>query len=312
MTGETLQNCPICERTRAKVAPFGARDASVFECPVCGKFAATRPMLVNLAPIEDRRLLRYLSVHTRRESEAGRMALLKTDWSDFAYPHSLVPLSQRIRRLLEVLRDRTKIAGEEAFFSHLLDYPLIGSPAPEEARFLSGHLVEAGKIEGGQNFQWRITVKGWEELEATGAGGVKGRAFVAMSFCEELTEAFDHGILPAVTDCGLPTPVRVDREEYNEKICDRIIAEIRQAQFLIADFTYHRAGVYFEAGFALGIGRPVIWMCREDEIEKAHFDTRQYNHITWKTPDELRRRLCERILATIPYAAELRAGAGAG
>jgi hypothetical protein len=44
---------------------------------------------------------------------------------------------------------------------------------------------------------------------------------------------------------------------------------------------------------------PVIFTCRKDAIDKVHFDTRQYNHIVWETPEELRDRLAKRISATI-------------
>ena len=35
---------------------------------------------------------------------------------------------------------------------------------------------------------------------------------------------------------------------------DRIIAQIRASKFVVADFTRNRGGVYYEAGFALGLG----------------------------------------------------------
>jgi nucleoside 2-deoxyribosyltransferase len=68
----------------------------------------------------------------------------------------------------------------------------------------------------------------------------------------------------------------------------------------VADFTLHKAGVYFESGFALGLGIPVIWTCREDELVKTHFDTRQYNHVVWKDEQDLFEKLKRRIEATIP------------
>ena len=68
----------------------------------------------------------------------------------------------------------------------------------------------------------------------------------------------------------------------------------------MADFTGQRGGVYFEAGFAMGLGIPVIWTCRDTDINDLHFDTRQYNHIPWANPKELRVRLQNRIEATIP------------
>src|SRR6478672_5340023 len=54
------------------------------------------------------------------------------------------------------------------------------------------------------------------------------------------------------------TIVRPDRVEHNDNVNDRIISEIRSCQFMVADFTLHRNGVYFEAGLASGLGRPVI------------------------------------------------------
>ena len=60
--------------------------------------------------------------------------------------------------------------------------------------------------------------------------------------------------------------------------------------------------IHFEAGLAMGLGRPVIWTCRKDDFENTHFDTRQYNHIVWETPEDLREKLADRIRATIPWA----------
>jgi nucleoside 2-deoxyribosyltransferase len=68
---------------------------------------------------------------------------------------------------------------------------------------------------------------------------------------------------------------------------------------MIADFTLHRKGVYFEAGFAMARGIPVIFSCRSDELEQTHFDTRQYNHIVWETAKELNAKLSDRIRATV-------------
>lgn len=93
-------------------------------------------------------------------------------------------------------------------------------------------------------------------------------------------------------------PIRVDRIEHNDNIDDRIISEIRRSGLLVADFTGHRGGVYFEAGFAMGLGIPVIWSCRDTDVESLHFDTRQYSHIVWTNPEDLEEKLVQRIEAT--------------
>ena len=115
-------------------------------------------------------------------------------------------------------------------------------------------------------------------------------------------EPFGSGIKPGITDAGYD-PLRIDQKPNVNKIDDEIIAEIRRSRFLVADFTYGdngaRGGVYYEAGFAHGLGLPVIFSCRNDIIDNLHFDTRQYHHIVWETPDELRESLRNRILALI-------------
>lgn len=125
------------------------------------------------------------------------------------------------------------------------------------------------------------------------------QAFVAMSFDPSLRSVYLDAIKSALNETGY-VPLRVDEAEYNEKIDDRIVADIRTSGLVIADFTQHKAGAYFEAGFAQGLGIPVIWTCRDDDIANAHFDTRQYNHITWKDAEDLQEKLIARIEATVP------------
>ena len=125
-------------------------------------------------------------------------------------------------------------------------------------------------------------------------------AFVAMWFHDSMTDAYEDGIKPAIEDAGYE-PVRIDRQDYVNRIDDQIISEIRRARFVVADFTRgddgSRGSVYYEAGFAHGLGRNVVFTCREDCIGRVDFDTRQYNHIVWKRPQDLRASVRNRILA---------------
>lgn len=127
-------------------------------------------------------------------------------------------------------------------------------------------------------------------------GGIPGRCFVAMWFSNETKAAYQEGIEPAVTNAGF-RPLRIDMKEHNNEIPDEIMAEIRNAQFVVADFTGQRHGVYLRSGFAMGLGRPVIWCCRQDQIEDLHFDTYHRNHIPWNNPQDLRDKLYRRIQA---------------
>ena len=72
-----------------------------------------------------------------------------------------------------------------------------------------------------------------------------------------------------------------------------IIARIKESRFVVADVTQHRNGVYFEGGYAMGMGLPVIWMCHQDDLQKMHFDTSHLNHIVWSDLADLREEFGE-------------------
>jgi hypothetical protein len=55
----------------------------------------------------------------------------------------------------------------------------------------------------------------------------------------------------------------------------------------------------------MGLGRTVVWMCREDDLANVHFDIRNYNHIVWTGHDDLRTKLRDRLRATLALPARL-------
>ena len=147
-----------------------------------------------------------------------------------------------------------------------------------------------------------ISPSGWAHLQSLTQERIESTtAFVAMWFDKSIDSAW-MVIEAGIRNAGYE-PLRIDRKEHNNKIDDEIVAGIRRSKFLVADFTGHRGGVYFEAGLASGLGLPVIWLCRKNQLKKTHFDTRQYNFIVWEDGklDELSKALKNRIEATIGH-----------
>ena len=177
----------------------------------------------------------------------------------------------------------------------------------EELIFLINYLNQLEYIQfssGSRNFGLCfLTVAGYKRLEVLSSTYTPSdQAFVAMWFNDLMKEPYENGIEPGIRDAGYES-FRVDQKEHNNKIDDEIIAGIRESKFVVADFTQGedgaRGGVYYEAGFAKGLGREVIFMCHENSVNSLHFDTRQYNHIVWETPEELRKQLTNRIRAVV-------------
>ena len=149
----------------------------------------------------------------------------------------------------------------------------------------------------------KITPRGYAQLEESRQRNLDSQlGFCAMWFDAELEFLWVDCIEPAIALAGYE-PKRIDRHPHNNKIDDEIVAMIRRSKFVVADFTGQRGGVYFEAGFAKGLGLEVIWTVRKDELDehKVHFDNRQFNFVTWESNrlEDFKNRLQFRIEATL-------------
>ncbi len=166
----------------------------------------------------------------------------------------------------------------------------------DEAAFYIRQLAALGYIHQETGIA-TVLAPGFKRLmEMQKSGRASGFVFVAMWFAEQMNNIYNKAIEPAIREAGYK-PIRVDRIEHVNRIDDEIIGRIKASRFIVADFTGHRQGVYFEAGMMLGLGRTVIWMCKDEELAASHFDTRQYNFINYKSAEEARKRLHDRIMA---------------
>ncbi len=94
-------------------------------------------------------------------------------------------------------------------------------------------------------------------------------------------------------------PLLVDEIHHNEGIMDKIIASINSSKFVVAELTYQKTGVYYEAGYAKGLGLPVIHIVKGEDLKNCHFDIKHLNLIVWNSLAELEDKLMNRIAATI-------------
>ena len=219
----------------------------------------------------------------------------------------LTPVSRADRLLKYIATKESSSPGRPV----RLGYPIVPGALAHSESWNDGqmgtlvqHLVDERWLTLEQTLdelQCTVTVSGHDHLaEAEQPKGQK--AFVAMWFDPSMNEAYRNGIEPGIRDAGF-VPIRIDEKKDANRIDDDIIDAIREARFVVADMTHGRDGVrgsvYFEAGFARGCGLKVIYCCRRDCFGGLPFDTRQYHHIAWDTPQELRRELAEKIRARI-------------
>ena len=285
--------CSICNND-LKFTSLSS-DAYAVDCPQCGKYGLTRPALVNLRNT-DFTLRQRANISGWLRDNPG--FFIKPDTIDDFFSIRAPRFKERADRLLYAMSKQSDFAGQVVRFSpQWIGYSW--SINEEETESILEFLVETDRVKelAPQINQYIVKPKGWlrlDELEHSNADSSQG--FVAMWFSEEMQPIYDGAFSSAIKNAGY-LPHRVDQREHNNKIDDEIIAEIRKSRFVIADFTGLRGGVYYEAGFAKGLGIEVFWSCRDDFIKELHFDVRQYNCIVWKQDDldDFARRLQFRI-----------------
>jgi len=304
--GTDPNSCGICEwqRSEVRMQNSGEADGLIIKCPRCGEYELLGKAIADSYSWETE-LCSALSCAARQAFESGqRIQITTTNVAELARPHKNTRVSDNQERLLREIA-RLAVRPEKAVSLSLRkDFTLIDCYS--EGEFLwhlewlkREELIFAADIGLTPSLEVRLSMKGWRRAQPVPTpGGLPNQCFVAMWFSDETRTAYTQGIEPAIENAGFKA-MRIDQKEHNNEIPDEIMAEIRNSRFMVADFTGQRAGVYYEAGFAMGLGRRVIWCCRSDEISKLHFDTNHRNHIAWDTPSTLRDRLYARIRATI-------------
>ncbi len=275
-------------------------------CERCGKFMV--PGLESktaLSRLTDEQLVK-LSGWVFERNREGSVPEVSKEVVGRVVNRPLPPLSERLDRLLlEAVRGHKRF-GQQLHFKARHFLATTYSLEVNELNWLVDALVDQGlvKVVTTSNTK-EITPDGYRKIdELRRRTKPSSKAFVAMSFDKGMHDVFIKGLQKGIEDAGYDG-VRVDKTEHIDRIDDQIIALIRESAFIVADFTGHRGGVYFEAGFALGLGLPVIWTCRKSDMKDLHFDIRQYNTIDWTGPKDLAERLQHRIEATLgkgPYA----------
>ena len=121
----------------------------------------------------------------------------------------------------------------------------------------------------------------------------KLKCFIACAFGrDDVDKIYNKVIRPSLKKFNIQA-LRVDRVNHNDKIDRKIIELITNCDFVIADLSYARPSVYYEAGFAEGLGKQVIYLARIDHTKqresdsegnlRIHFDLITQNIILWRS-----------------------------
>jgi hypothetical protein len=130
--------------------------------------------------------------------------------------------------------------------------------------------------------------------------------FVIMPFDPSWQDLYELGIKEACRLAGA-TCARADEHMFLESILQRLYGEIERADLIIAEMTDRNPNVFYETGYAHGIGKPVILLTKT--AADIPFDLLHYPHVVHEgSIITLRQSLAERVRWCIENPEEARAG----
>ena len=321
---ENRTPCPVCRAPNVSHAGAGSNTSEI-HCPRCGRFqiqTLAETQLMNSPPAFPPQHL--LSGLCRNTGEIlGEKLLITVDlfksWTELdkaakvAVPRD-TDVTVKGDYLLRYLRRRSKTLADTVAFSPT-ELAVGFCANKNELLFCLRYLADKGLIEedaagagprkgqpGGGTLAYRLTPAGWATLDTAAARPAQPVAAVSFSLDKEGDTVWTQGLSAGIQSAGY-TAVRIDSREHLNKVTDELVVDLRRTSIAVIDLTGQTPLAFFEAGLALGLGKPVFWTCEETEArdKKLFIETRQYVVTTWTRDklDDFARRLTQRIEATL-------------
>ena len=194
----------------------------------------------------------------------------------------------------------------------------IGAPSSDLAFKLIVELVGKGVLNDGTNGKIHpaasalrnvnLTLEGWEKYEAEKRGRFDGNyGFIAMKFGDDDLDDLVQNVVKPTLKEGIGYELYNMKDVSRAGIIDDIMrVQIRDSAFVIAELTHDNPGAYWEAGYAEGLGKPVIYICKKEKFDEisTHFDTNHCTTVFWsRDNDEV---FQQELIATLRRSLDLR------
>lgn len=288
--------CPVCAfPLKESPEPVTGKDALKFKCGRCGTFEIDN---VFAAVLADRRKAKpeqaALVSHVIRRSQS-QIRPLYLDAETWDRTIANVPLPtpvEQLENLVLWLGSIQRTPGDLWNMELGADQAVVGALSDANFFWLLKYGFDQGLLDGSMHSGGAtvtLSFRGWQLLEEIRRAAPRQthRAFMAMLYGNALMDKMFSGCFkPAIARAGFEL-VRLDEKPRAGSIDDRLRLEIRRSRFLIADLTFGNQGAYWEAGFAEGLGKPVIYTCERDhfDTEGTHFDTNHLHTVIWSQTD---------------------------
>jgi hypothetical protein len=306
-------HCPICNEMYASSSSPG--ENTHYRCPQCGEFVLTmiarRTLEALLANQSNSRIILSYTIRKMQGNEPPTLDHCKI--KAILTNNRLPSLREQENNLIHYLGNNSN-PGVKISMDLSLLFGVVGSINGAGIEFVITHLQESGflthrKDQSQVKEILKLTMKGWERHEDILRGNIDSKkAFMAMPFNDSTLDEVYKRFKATVAQTGFDLQ-RIDEQPKAGLIDDRLRVEITTSRFLLVELTRGNKGAYWEAGFAEGLRKPVIYTCEKAffKQEGTHFDTNHHLTIQWEV-DKINEALDElkaTIRATLPDEAKL-------
>jgi hypothetical protein len=310
-----LSNCPICGVGIPAFARTMLTATGPVDCPNCGPYLTSSEFaevgLSGYSSADRARISGWIRDRWRRGET--RIEVLSGDINAAIQRIPQLTPPEKAERLLLLLEKMTPYVGVPIPYKDI-SVADAWAENPSELNTYRNWLSKNDWIDlRGENYE--LTMTGWAEVQRIRQQreAIGNRAFMAMQFGDpRLDSLVANHFVPAVKAAGFDLR-RLDEGQPAGLIDDQLRVRIRTARFMVSDITHGNNGTYWEAGYAEGLGRPVIYSCERtafdgmDKTKRAHFDTNHLVTVLWEENKlaDAARRLKDIVRATFPDEAKL-------
>lgn len=313
----SISQCPVCHGVTKPYDDQIGINADI-SCENCGEYIASYEVVVdrrvgNMSAVDRAHFSGWIRDRSRRGEE---VIITSYDIDPVLKNVPRLSPAQKSQHFLLTLarisaRPGVTVQGQQLCLSDAWAQDV------EELKIYATWLLENGYINA-QLFnagRFLLTLSGWTEVDRLQAERAKpgNWAFMAMPFGDSRLDGIvtDH-FVPAVKAAGFELR-RLDEGQPAGLIDDQLRVRLRTAVIVVADLTNGNRGAYWEAGFAEGLGTPVVYTCEKavfDGLEagrRTHFDTNHLVTVLWEDGklEEAANRLKAIVRATLPHLAKL-------
>ena len=307
------QACPICNRL-SQVTALNVRDADRVDCTVCGRFEISweaKQYLQNVL-LDDIKKIAISHWLYNQSPDGEKIIVLTGDIVSKVFPNLKQPsIDEQFTNLISYLGNNAKSPDQPVSIFNNRFSSIVGSFAVEGANYIINYLEKNNLVQRGTGnnviTSLILTPEGWERFGRINKGEVNSKkVFMAMKYDDQLLIDAYKFFQYAVEETGFKLNI-LDEVLKAGLIDDQLRVNIRQAKFILADLTRSNAGAYWEAGFAEGLGKQVIYLCEKSywEANKTHFDTNHHTTVIWSLPtiEEDMKKLKATIRTSFPTEA---------